>query len=117
MWAELEKVGLKMLVAKEHRLPTLTTVIIPDGVDGPGVLFASNLRQTMMILGILETSFTATRLRVVDTCRRECIQCIKCLILQINFECKLELAKCKKYGNVPIPKDRHLGTIFKETFV
>jgi alanine-glyoxylate transaminase/serine-glyoxylate transaminase/serine-pyruvate transaminase len=38
MWAELEKVGLKMLVAKEHRLPTLTTVIIPDGVDGPGVI-------------------------------------------------------------------------------
>merc|ERR1719183_836477 len=38
MWAELEKVGLKMLVAKEHRLPTLTTVIIPDGVDGAGVI-------------------------------------------------------------------------------
>jgi alanine-glyoxylate transaminase/serine-glyoxylate transaminase/serine-pyruvate transaminase len=38
LWAEFEKVGLKMLVAKQHRLPTLTTVIIPDGVDGPGVI-------------------------------------------------------------------------------
>jgi alanine-glyoxylate transaminase/serine-glyoxylate transaminase/serine-pyruvate transaminase len=31
--AGVEALGLKMLVAPEHRLPTLNTVIIPDGVD------------------------------------------------------------------------------------
>jgi alanine-glyoxylate transaminase/serine-glyoxylate transaminase/serine-pyruvate transaminase len=34
LWEQLESIGLKMHVAKEYRLPTLTTVCIPDGVDG-----------------------------------------------------------------------------------
>lgn len=36
-WAELEKIGLKCLVAKENRLPSLTTVCIPPGCDGGAV--------------------------------------------------------------------------------
>ncbi|MBD2663931.1 alanine-glyoxylate aminotransferase apoenzyme [Richelia sinica FACHB-800] len=37
LWEQLESIGLKMHVAKEYRLPTLTTVCIPDGVDGKAV--------------------------------------------------------------------------------
>jgi len=33
LWGSLEKLGLKMHVAHEHRLPSLTTVCIPPGVD------------------------------------------------------------------------------------
>lgn len=33
-WAGLEEMGLSLHVAMEHRLPTLTTVRIPEGVDG-----------------------------------------------------------------------------------
>lgn len=33
MWAGLEAMGLKLLVAPEHRLPTLSTVCVPEGVD------------------------------------------------------------------------------------
>ncbi|MFM9109117.1 MAG: pyridoxal-phosphate-dependent aminotransferase family protein, partial [Prochlorococcaceae cyanobacterium] len=34
LWAGLERLGLELHVAEELRLPTLTTVRIPDGVDG-----------------------------------------------------------------------------------
>jgi len=34
LWNSLEKIGLELQVKKELRLPTLTTVKIPDGVDG-----------------------------------------------------------------------------------
>ena len=34
LWSGLEDLGLKMHVQEEFRLPTLTTVSIPDGVDG-----------------------------------------------------------------------------------
>ncbi|NET71039.1 MAG: alanine--glyoxylate aminotransferase family protein [Sphaerospermopsis sp. SIO1G2] len=37
LWASLEAIGLKMHVAKEYRLPTLTTVCIPEGIDGKAV--------------------------------------------------------------------------------
>lgn len=37
LWAGLEEMGLKCYVDKEIRLPTLTTVCIPDGVDGAAV--------------------------------------------------------------------------------
>ncbi len=33
MWAGFEAMGMSMLVPVEHRLPTLTTVRVPDGVD------------------------------------------------------------------------------------
>lgn len=33
-WEGLGELGLKPHVAYEHRLPTLTTVRIPEGVDG-----------------------------------------------------------------------------------
>lgn len=34
LWERLEDIGLSLHVEKEYRLPTLTTVRIPDGVDG-----------------------------------------------------------------------------------
>jgi alanine-glyoxylate transaminase / serine-glyoxylate transaminase / serine-pyruvate transaminase len=34
LWSSLEAIGLKMHVEQQYRLPTLTTVCIPDGVDG-----------------------------------------------------------------------------------
>ena len=37
-WDRLEEAGLECLVAKEHRLPSLTTVKIPEGVDGAAVV-------------------------------------------------------------------------------
>ena len=37
LWARLEDLGLTMHVERELRLPTLTTVCIPDGVDGKAV--------------------------------------------------------------------------------
>ncbi|MFM2063283.1 MAG: hypothetical protein RLZZ507_2953 [Cyanobacteriota bacterium] len=37
LWESLESIGLKMHVDKEYRLPTLTTVCIPEGVDGKAV--------------------------------------------------------------------------------
>ena len=36
-WQELERIGLALHVAKPDRLPTLTTVRIPEGVDGKQV--------------------------------------------------------------------------------
>ena len=33
LWAGLEDLGLQLHVAEGHRLPTLTTVCVPDGVD------------------------------------------------------------------------------------
>jgi len=36
-WQSLKNIGLECHVAPEHRLPSLTTVRIPDGVDGKTV--------------------------------------------------------------------------------
>jgi alanine-glyoxylate transaminase/serine-glyoxylate transaminase/serine-pyruvate transaminase len=37
LWEGLEDLGLSMHVEREYRLPTLTTVRIPDGVDGKAI--------------------------------------------------------------------------------
>jgi alanine-glyoxylate transaminase / serine-glyoxylate transaminase / serine-pyruvate transaminase len=37
LWSSLEAIGLTMHVEKQYRLPTLTTVCIPDGIDGKAV--------------------------------------------------------------------------------
>lgn len=37
LWSQLESIGLQMHVEKEYRLPTLTTVRIPEGVDGKAI--------------------------------------------------------------------------------
>ncbi len=37
LWSGLEDLGLEMHVPLEHRLPSLTTVRVPDGVDEPKV--------------------------------------------------------------------------------
>ncbi|MEB3176953.1 MAG: alanine--glyoxylate aminotransferase family protein [Synechococcus sp.] len=41
LWDGLERIGLELHVPLSHRLPTLTTVRIPDGVDGKA--FAAHL--------------------------------------------------------------------------
>tara|TARA_Y100001968_G_scaffold293052_1_gene298746 strand:- start:265 stop:627 length:363 start_codon:yes stop_codon:yes gene_type:complete len=41
LWSSLEKIGLELQVKEELRLPTLTTVKIPEGVDGKA--FTSHL--------------------------------------------------------------------------
>ncbi len=37
LWEGLEDLGLSMHVEREYRLPTLTTVRIPTGVDGKAI--------------------------------------------------------------------------------
>jgi alanine-glyoxylate transaminase / serine-glyoxylate transaminase / serine-pyruvate transaminase len=37
LWEGLESLGLSMHVEREYRLPTLTTVCIPEGVDGKAI--------------------------------------------------------------------------------
>jgi alanine-glyoxylate transaminase / serine-glyoxylate transaminase / serine-pyruvate transaminase len=37
LWERLQEVGLKLHVDREFRLPTLTTVCIPEGVDGKAI--------------------------------------------------------------------------------
>ena len=37
LWEQLESMGLTLHVKKEYRLPTLTTVRIPEGVDGKAI--------------------------------------------------------------------------------
>jgi alanine-glyoxylate transaminase/serine-glyoxylate transaminase/serine-pyruvate transaminase len=37
LWAGMEEMGLELHVPEAHRLPSLTTVCIPDGVDGDAV--------------------------------------------------------------------------------
>ncbi len=37
LWQSLEQIGLKLHVDREFRLPTLTTVCIPEGVDGKAI--------------------------------------------------------------------------------
>lgn len=37
LWERLEDIGLNLHVDREFRLPTLTTVCIPDGVDGKAI--------------------------------------------------------------------------------
>ena len=44
LWSGLEALGLEMVVPEEHRLPTLTTVRIPEGVDGKA--FSQHLLNT-----------------------------------------------------------------------
>lgn len=47
LWERLEGIGLQMHVELPYRLPTLTTVKIPDGVDGKGIA-----RQLLLEHGI-----------------------------------------------------------------
>ena len=37
LWEEMEAQGLKLLVAPKHRLPSLTTILVPEGVDDAAV--------------------------------------------------------------------------------
>ncbi len=37
LWQRVEEIGLKLHVEREFRLPTLTTVCIPEGVDGKAI--------------------------------------------------------------------------------
>ena len=37
LWSGLEELGIYCHVAKEYRLPSLTTALIPEGIDGKAV--------------------------------------------------------------------------------
>ncbi len=37
LWEKMEALGLKLFVRREHRLPSLTTVCVPDGADDAAV--------------------------------------------------------------------------------
>ena len=37
LWQELERVGLACLIERENRLPSLTSVKVPDGIDAKKV--------------------------------------------------------------------------------
>jgi len=37
-WRKVEAMGLELLVAHEHRLPTLTTIKVPPGIDATKVV-------------------------------------------------------------------------------
>ncbi len=47
LWQQLEDLGLTLHVEREHRLPTLTTVRIPEGIDGKAIA-----RQLLLEHGI-----------------------------------------------------------------
>jgi alanine-glyoxylate transaminase / serine-glyoxylate transaminase / serine-pyruvate transaminase len=47
LWEKMETIGLKLFVPREHRLPSLNTVCIPDGVDDAAV--RTSLRETYNI--------------------------------------------------------------------
>ncbi|NCJ08564.1 aminotransferase class V-fold PLP-dependent enzyme [Synechococcales cyanobacterium C] len=49
LWQELEALGLSLHVQREYRLPTLTTVRIPEGVDGKAVAKRLLLEQSIEI--------------------------------------------------------------------
>jgi alanine-glyoxylate transaminase/serine-glyoxylate transaminase/serine-pyruvate transaminase len=55
LWAGLEAMGLGLVVAPEHRLPTLTTVRVPDGVDEARVRSHLMSRYGIEIAGGLGT--------------------------------------------------------------
>ena len=50
-WAELAKINLECHVAHEHRLPSLTTVCIPPGVDGGKVVEYLRVNYNIEIAG------------------------------------------------------------------
>jgi alanine-glyoxylate transaminase / serine-glyoxylate transaminase / serine-pyruvate transaminase len=50
LWQQLESIGLSMHVDKQYRLPTLTTVCVPEGVDAKAVS-ARMLREFDLEIG------------------------------------------------------------------
>eukprot|EP00163_Fabomonas_tropica_P024552 TRINITY_DN4235_c0_g2_i1.p1 TRINITY_DN4235_c0_g2~~TRINITY_DN4235_c0_g2_i1.p1 ORF type:complete len:334 (-),score=106.74 TRINITY_DN4235_c0_g2_i1:164-1165(-) len=50
-WAGLERIGLEPLVAKEYRLPSLTTVKIPEDIDGKQVCVYVREKYNIEIAG------------------------------------------------------------------
>ena len=51
LWAGLEAMGLGLIVAPEHRLPTLTTVEVPEGIDEAKVRAELMTRHGIEIAG------------------------------------------------------------------
>ncbi|MEB3123956.1 MAG: alanine--glyoxylate aminotransferase family protein [Snowella sp.] len=55
LWAGLEELGLECLVDKAYRLPTLTTVRVPDGLDAKAIATKLRIEYNMEIgLGLGE---------------------------------------------------------------
>jgi alanine-glyoxylate transaminase/serine-glyoxylate transaminase/serine-pyruvate transaminase len=55
LWVGLEELGLECLVDKAYRLPTLTTVRVPDGLDAKAIATKLRIEYNMEIgLGLGE---------------------------------------------------------------
>mmetsp|Transcript_27120 Transcript_27120/g.94079 ORF Transcript_27120/g.94079 Transcript_27120/m.94079 type:complete len:401 (-) Transcript_27120:104-1306(-) len=81
-WAGLEDMGLELVVAKEHRLPSLTTIRIPDGVDGAAVI--KHLREKLNIeigggLGIFAGKAWRVGLMGFNSRRENALTCLAAL--------------------------------------
>ena len=78
LWAGLEAMNVKLVVDERHRLPTLTTVAVPDGVDEAavrgrlmadhGIEIAGGLgafKGTAWRVGLMGASCTADNVRTL----------------------------------------------------
>jgi len=89
-WNELEKIGLECVVPEEHRLPSLTTIKIPDGIDGMKVV--AKMRDEFQIeiggalgslkgkawrIGLMGHNSRKENVRQVVSVLQECIQAQK----------------------------------------
>merc|ERR1719429_291735 len=89
-WNELEKIGLECVVPEEHRLPSLTTIKIPDGIDGMKVV--AKMRDEFQIeiggalgslkgkawrIGLMGHNSRKENVRQVVSVLHECIQAQK----------------------------------------
>lgn len=63
LWDGLEGLGLKLIVPADHRLPTLTTVAVPDGVDEADIRRRLLLEYNIEIAGGLG-AFKGKALRI-----------------------------------------------------
>lgn len=76
LWESLEQLGFQLFVAPEHRLPTLTTALLPDGLQ------EAPLRQRLLLEhhievagGLGELAGKAWRIGLMGhSCRKESVQ-------------------------------------------
>jgi len=89
-WNELRKIGLECIVPAEHRLPSLTTVKIPEGIDGMKVIL--QMREEFQIeiggalgalkgkawrIGLMGYNSRKENVRQVVSALQECIEAQK----------------------------------------
>jgi len=98
-WSQLEKLGLECVVPKEHRLPSLTTVKIPDGIDGMKVI--AQMREEFQIeiggalgslkgkawrIGFMGYNSRKEIVRQVTSVLKECIDAQKVVTNIVEFD-------------------------------